>query len=225
MNSDQREKIMSRVKAWLDDFGEPESLPEDFPREEVEAFPQPDLFSVVAAMTGVSEELRLQGKSFKRLADEIGKRLETPAVSASPLAPAPPAKSVGEILEQGREEGRCEGFQEMIALHDRLTRILEDAQRQVAGTGIFTALFGQAELQHSMAEGLRLVLSRFQDFLDKHEISQFGQLGEDFDPVCMKAVDAMATPNLPAGKILGIIHFGYHRRGKILKYAEVLVSK
>ncbi len=75
-----RDEILRRFAAWLDSVLGTEDPPQGLPAEllsSLMAEPQPvndgrsDLYSVWAAVTALTQEVRLQGRSFKQLSESL----------------------------------------------------------------------------------------------------------------------------------------------------------
>ncbi|OIP27801.1 nucleotide exchange factor GrpE [bacterium CG2_30_54_10] len=254
MDSERREQLLATFETWVDELDRQEELPEDFPESEVAASSQPDLLTVIRAMTGMTEELRVQGKIFRKLQEELNgllqtgedqKSFELPTIPASTHFSPPFASPVAEndarldkieldtlrekARKQGREEGREEGqievIRETIDIHDRLCRLHEDAAKHLRTQPLLGRLLGRGKSEKSLLQGLGLVLSRFDELLSKAGVSRFGAVGEEFDPATMKAVDAVKASGCQPGRITGIIVAGYRRFGKVIRSAQVQVSK
>jgi len=74
-------------------------------------------------------------------------------------------------------------------------------------------------------DGLELVRERFLSILHHEEITPILALDQMFDPRLHVAVEAAFRDDVPAGTVVNVIRKGYRQRGRILRYAEVVVSK
>lgn len=226
MNPDRRAELLNRLTDWLDDLDNPEELPPEFPLDQISSHQLPDLVSMIAGFSSIAGELRTQGKHFNRMTkviEDLNTRLSAPSFPEKTAHPETQVDVV-KLLNNGREEGRNELLKEMIKLHDRLHRLLETSRRQLNQTGWMKKILGDNEIQQAVVEGLQIAMYSFDDILAKFEVTKFGEVDALFDPNCMKAVDAVSSVDIPPGKILGIIKYGYRKKGALLKYAEVMVS-
>ncbi|MFZ2959291.1 MAG: nucleotide exchange factor GrpE [Candidatus Ozemobacteraceae bacterium] len=229
LDSERRTRILATLTTWIDEGLADESLPDGFPEHELADADQPDWLTVITALTTLSEDMRLQGKHFRKLQESLAS-LSAPTPSKAPAAQesmAQPVLPVSELLEAGREEGRTELLNVLLDVHDRLQRTLEEAEKQLATAGWWRNAFGAVPVEKAMTDGLRLTVKRFDELLAGQGASRFGTVGEAFDPMTMKAVDAIESSKstVPAGHVSGIIASGYRRSGRLLRSATVQVAR
>jgi len=218
-----RKLVLDHLHQWIEDLAEPESLPENFPREETASVEEPDLLTVVTALTGLTEEFRIQGRNFRKLHDEL--RILPDKLSHPQSPTSQPSISVSDIFALAGEEGQKELIKDVIEIHDRLWQTFEQSKKRFKKTGYLARITGAISVTRGMVDGLRLTLSRFDDMLAKYGVIRFGKSEEPFDPHSMKAVDAVQIPGKSPGTVVGIIRSGYRRHGKIIRLAEVQVSR
>lgn len=77
---------------------------------------------------------------------------------------------------------------------------------------------GDAE---KVAEGLKMILSKLPETLEKMNITMFGQAGETFDPNLHNAVMHVEDENYGEGEIVEVLQCGYKYGDKVLRYAMV----
>jgi molecular chaperone GrpE (heat shock protein) len=73
-------------------------------------------------------------------------------------------------------------------------------------------------------QGLELVHERFVKLLESEGITPIDPLGEAFDPRAHVAIEA-AKSEEPSGTVLQVLRKGYLQRGRVLRYAEVVVAR
>lgn len=74
-------------------------------------------------------------------------------------------------------------------------------------------------------DGLELVRERFLSILHHEGITPILALDQLFDPRLHVAVEAVERDDVPAGTVVNVIRKGYRQSGRVLRYAEVVVSK
>ena len=74
-------------------------------------------------------------------------------------------------------------------------------------------------------DGLELVRERFLSLLLHEEIEAIPALNQPFDPRLHIAIEAVERDNVPPGTVVKVVRKGYRQNKRILRYAEVVVSK
>jgi molecular chaperone GrpE len=235
-----RRDILRRFEAWLDGALATEAPPDGVAAEifselqrgaEGDEAPLSsggaDLYSLWSAMTALTQEVKLQGRSFKQLADL--------------LSPEQREKEK-EIAREVELRTRREMLEILLDLRDRLDRgldsasaHLEEARRTLAGRGprrMWVRLSGQEgrlrrilESASALETGYRLSLERLEDSLDRLGVQEIASEGERFDPESMKAVEVEEAEDVEEGTVLGVHRRGYSWKGAILRPAEVKVAR
>lgn len=77
---------------------------------------------------------------------------------------------------------------------------------------------GDAE---KVAEGVKMILSKLPETLEKMNIKAFGEAGEIFDPALHNAVMHIEDENYKEGEIVDVLQQGYMYGDKVLRYAMV----
>lgn len=73
-------------------------------------------------------------------------------------------------------------------------------------------------------DGVKMILSQFEQMLTKLGIETFGKVGEQFDPNIHNAVFHIEDENLEENVIAEVLTKGYKRGDKILRFAMVKVA-
>jgi molecular chaperone GrpE len=76
----------------------------------------------------------------------------------------------------------------------------------------------------AIVEGMKLIQSQIQAFLQKQGLEVIDAVGHEFDPAVHEAV-AQEASDEPAGKVVGQIRKGYKLGSHIVRPAGVIVSK
>ncbi|MCK6549432.1 nucleotide exchange factor GrpE [Myxococcota bacterium] len=95
--------------------------------------------------------------------------------------------------------------------------IIDDLDRVVS-----SAKPGDAQNQ-AFVDGVRLVLKKFIDQLEKHGVTTFATEGQPFDPNQQEAVQQVSS-ELPPGTVVTQLQRGYLLGGRLLRPALVTVS-
>ena len=79
--------------------------------------------------------------------------------------------------------------------------------------------------QKSLKEGLLLVNSKLQKYLETLEITQFGEKGEVMDPDIHDAMLTQKDESLDNDVIIDVFEKGFKYREKVIRHAKVIVNK
>lgn len=75
-----------------------------------------------------------------------------------------------------------------------------------------------------LAEGLKMILGKLPETLEKLNVQPFGEIGETFDPNLHNAVLHIEDDSYGEGEIVDVMQCGYRYGDKILRYAMVKVA-
>ena len=73
--------------------------------------------------------------------------------------------------------------------------------------------------------GLRGVLEQMESILARHGVHRIGAAGEQFDPERHEAVGVRETGEVPDQTVLSVARSGFTRDGRVLRPAQVVVSR
>jgi molecular chaperone GrpE len=119
------------------------------------------------------------------------------------------------------------------AAEDLLVRLEEQAAqpehgivfRFAAGRELREALRDSVAMMRQWHEGQRLLAERLTLALRAAGIRAIEPLGRPFDPALQRAVAVEERTDLPAGTVVGEERKGYTLDGRVLRYAEVRVTR
>lgn len=74
-------------------------------------------------------------------------------------------------------------------------------------------------------EGVKMVLTQFNSTLEQHQIERIGGVGLPLDPNRQEAVMQEPSTELPAGMVTRIVRTGYQLHDRVIRPAQVFVSK
>lgn len=81
------------------------------------------------------------------------------------------------------------------------------------------------EFVKSMMEGQMLVKKEFEKIFEKVGLIRLYPVGEKFDPLLHQAVSQVPDETKDAGTIINVISAGFMLHGRVIKYANVVVTK
>lgn len=77
----------------------------------------------------------------------------------------------------------------------------------------------------SVVDGLRMVLNRWGDTLERMGVKRIPTVGTPFDPAVHEAIQHLESPDHPAGVVLAEVRPGYTMGDYLIRAAMVVVSK
>jgi hypothetical protein len=244
-----RAGLTAKFGAWLDqmlaDEPPPRGIPEHLIADALAEEPSSNLYDLFSALTGLTGEIKLQGRAFKQLADLLAPLAEAPGVLARMEESA--AESSAAILEALEKPAVDDGgppvafeqvCQVMIDLHDRLVRGLETCDQGIASLNArrdgrtLQRLLGTPAITDRAVDAVKanreaaaMTLARLVAALQDWGVQLIGRVGEQLDPQRMSAVDTRTDAGLPPGTVLVVNRSGYAINGNIKAVARVTVSQ
>jgi molecular chaperone GrpE len=225
---------LRRFEVWLDGVLAAEEAPQGITAEllfclagetGVSVSGRCDLYSVWAAITALTQEIKLQGRSFKQLSETLA-----PVADLAPQLP--------EMQREAQERARREMLDVLLELRDRLGRGLEAARVSQAKMGESLASGWAARLlarykafRHAMEtvraleEGYTLSLERLDEVLAQFDVREIVCQGEPFDPSSMHAVDVVESEQAAEGTVIEVYRAGYEWQGQAYRPAQVKVAR
>lgn len=209
-----REEILRRLEARVDAALAPEEAPRGIPEELLAGAETGveestvDRYRMWGALTALTQEVKLQGRTFKQLSETLGRDNE--------------ASSRKEVLDG------------LLELRERLLRGVEGAGgrekvQPVFWDRIFRRRWEQIrhalEVVDAMNQGYRLSLQSLDDLLARLEVRPIECKGERFDPRLMSAVDVEETLDAAEGTVLAVYRTGYEWNGAVYRTAQVRVAR
>ncbi len=240
---EEREKIVQGFEAWLDAAVVDEQAPQGLTAELLSALekgePLPpvhtpgnsggcDLYSLWAAMTTLTQEVRLQGRAFKQLSqanEALLQRLavaeSTDSVKASNL-PSPSRREIDLLLdlrdriERGESTARSAAEELAPARLPRLARWFGVGQSYARHT---------QEIFAAVSQGYKLTLDTLDEALQAIHVGRIACQGRPFDAQRMTAVGVKETDSVAEGTVVEIYRNGYELDGEVYRPAQVSVAR
>jgi molecular chaperone GrpE (heat shock protein) len=203
-----------------------------------------DLYSLWAAMTALTQEVRLQGRTFKQLNETLiqnAQSLEAFAAEAragGKDAPAEQAQIHEAEARQPRKQEIHFPLSVLLDLRDRVERgenTTRNAAEELApkrlprlarwlGVGARYAGHMQ-EIVAALSHGYSLTLDSLDEMLVDSSVSRIACQGQIFDPQRMTAVDIEGTSSVPEGTVVEVYRNGYEWNGEVYRTAQVKVAR
>lgn len=214
-----REAILRRFERWLDEAlaseAPPAGIPEEILAEEMPAFAGADLYTMQAALTALTQEIKLQGRSFKQLSEAV----------------APVAELAAQL--RAEEEPPGELLDALLEVRERLVRTGQSARR--AGEALnrsnwISRLTGRdvaraKDMIAALADGCRLTADFTNETLERFDVREIRCLNEPFDPRRMHAIATERTARAPEGTVVEVFRPGYEWKGQVYRPAQVKVTR
>lgn len=222
MSLPDRDTLLRRFSAWLDQALAAEDPPQGIPPELLAEGGEPaanDLYSVQAAMTVLAQEVKLQGRAFKQLSETVA--------PVSRMAPA-----LESLMEGARREIRREVLDALLDLRDRLARGEEaarhaaEAVRQPGRRWWWSRPDARAgEIVAALRTGYELTAARLDEILESFDAREIECLGRAFDARSMHAIGTEETTRVDEGSVIEVCRRGYEWNGEVYRPAQVRVAR
>lgn len=228
-----RQAMRARFERWLDEASQAAELPAGIAAEvarEVEedrtgAAGSCDLYSLWSAMTALTQEVKLQGRTFKQLALLVQEQAATAADDEADEADGPDPDKLLEALLAARDRLK-RGLQ---AAREHLDQARRDSEASLLRRLIPTRSRDLPAAVRELERGYELSCEWLDDTLRGLGVTEIECLGRPFDPRRMNAVEVELTAQAAEGTVLEVIRPGYelsaggHRR--LLRHCEVKVAR
>ena len=198
-----------------------------------------DSYALWAALTALTQEVKLQGRAFQELNHTLD------AQTGRLLEEIRAAYAERERTLQRETERRCrrEALNALIDLRDRLGRGRESARareleiRKAAQAGDDGGRAGwlrrvlrqpdrnAAETVAALVRGYELGIERLDQTLEESNAREIHCEGESFDPRRMNAIDSQEAAGIAEGTVLEVYRSGYEWNGEVFRPAQVIVSR
>jgi molecular chaperone GrpE len=256
--------LVERFKAWAAGALRDEPLPRgiaaellrhlgDESEEENASTAQTDAYTLWSAMTALTQEVKLQGRSFKQLSDSLEplrdmRETVKSLITAHGESLAEARRIADEALRRRAEADReierrtqRRAQREMLGvltdLRDRLRRGLENARtgRNADNSiritwldrllGRTRALLALSEAAEALEKGYTLCLDRLEETLAASGVRELPCVGLTYDPRTMIAADIAESAEYPEGTVVEVFKTGYECNGEVFSHAHVKVVR
>ena len=233
-----REEILRRFEQLVDSALAVEEPPAGIDPEILSALNEAsgegtcDSYALWAAITALTQEVKLQGRAFQ----ELNHTLQAQTHTLLEEIRATYAARESTLRRDADLRCRKEALSALIDLRDRLGRGRESVRageresRQAAGASWWRRVFATPDGQGletigALVRGYELGLERLDHALDEYNAREIRCDGEMFDPRRMNAIDSEESATVPDGRVLEVYRSGYEWNGEVFRTAQVKVSR
>jgi len=215
MDEAAKDQLAARFRAYLD--GAAEALEAG---TVTDGEPIPDLFTLLAEVAALKNEVKLESRNLKSALDEF-RDLYAALREANTRLAEEQARSLEQERRLG-ERAQKELLLDLLELRDRLQAGQDQAERFRP-----EALVRRSAVRFigSMAEGMAMNLRRLDETLARRGVRPLSALGQPFDAHTMHAVELARDPDQPTGLVVGELRKGFLYRDELLRSAEVVVNR
>lgn len=213
METAVKEQLLDRLRDYLDQ----DSV--DLPAPD--AAEAPDLFSLLAELAALKNEVKIESRQVKTALDEFRSLFDTLQQSNTRLDNELTRQR--EQAAKTRQETERELLMELLDLRDRIHAGQTSMSRYQPGW--LARRTGVEDILSRFSEGQDMNLRRFDEILARRGVRPLETLGEYFDPHTMHAVETAHEPGQDEGQILTEIRTGFMQHEQLLRPAEVIVNK
>ena len=261
-STDVRARLMRRFEVWLDEVLADESAPEGLAKEILDRLQtdespaneteSTDLYSLCSALTALTEETRVQGRSVKELQNGMGQLRDS--ISELHNAPSPVQPLVESVesllqrddqvlerkLEHDRESARQDTIKTaldvLIDLRDGLVSAMVTARTSVEThrpanrTGLLAKLRSSGaspakETNPALIKELEAAVNRIDEALQHWHVVAIPCMGQAFDPQTMQAVGMADTTDTADNTVVEVCSAGYSWDEKVYRIAKVKLAR
>ncbi|NEX22419.1 nucleotide exchange factor GrpE [Thiorhodococcus mannitoliphagus] len=213
MDESVRDQLAARFRAYLDEACEADTADAD-------AASAPDLFTLLAELSALKNEVKLESRQVKTALDEFRGLFDM-------------LRDQQERLDEERARRRsAEHTADQHSQKELLLELLEVRDRLEAGhlqaSRFRPGLLGRRKAKPfvaSMAEGMAMNLRRLDESLARRGVKPLTVVGRPFDPHSMHATGVAADPDIPAGQVVEELRKGFLHQDALLRPAEVIVNR
>jgi molecular chaperone GrpE (heat shock protein) len=200
-----------------------------------------DSYALWAALTGLTQEIKLQGRAFQ----ELNHTLDAHTSRLLDEVRAAYAERERNLQREAERRSRREVLNALIDLRDRLGRGHESASaranetRQAPQQGSIRSMFrrifskpdesavetARAETVSALLRGYELTIQRLDQTLEEFNAREIRCEAAMFDPRRMNAIDSEESAAVPEGAVLEVYRSGYEWNGEVFRTAQVKVSR
>lgn len=259
MQQEIRSEIVQRFATWIDDVLSKEPPIEGIGQHLLaelqykdysvndENSNTADLYSIWSAITALTQEIKLQGRTFKKLNDNIDnyfQPLESTIVQETrqivEQISINQKKITTELIGSAKNGARYEILHVLTDTRDRLKAGLKSVQQgfdklgnRHKSSGWINKIFNKSdsvknnlyEIVSAIDKGYKLGLERLDEEMQKLGIYEIVCDEKLFDPFFMNVVDIEETDEVPDGTVLEVYKTGYMSGNEVFCPAKVKVSR
>jgi molecular chaperone GrpE len=210
-----REALLERFRAYL------ETADEDDRADATDEPRAPDLFSLLAELAALKNEVKLESRQVKGALEQFrdlfdGLRQANQQLSAELARRQQDTREIALSAER-------DILLELIELRDRLR---DGRDRSAAYRPNWLAhASGAAAFITGMTQGMGMNLRRLDETLERRDVRPIEVVGQPFDPRIMRAIEVGRDPSMASERVIAEVRTGYRRGETLLRLADVIVNK
>jgi molecular chaperone GrpE len=218
MDEATKDALTSRFRAYLDRTGADAPATGDEGRVGEAA---PDLFTLLAELAALKNEVKLESRQVKSALDEFRGLFDTLRETQTRLVDEQQQR-----CEQARAADRRDSRDLLLELLDLRDRI-QAGQTQAARfrPGWLSRRRRAPKLIALLADGMGMNLRRLDETLARRGVRPLPAVGRPFDPQRMHAAELTRDPGRPNGQVVAELRSGWLLHGELLRPAEVVVNR
>jgi hypothetical protein len=192
-----------------------------------------DSYALWTAMTGLTQEIKLQGRAFQELSHTLAGQTEKIADEIRAVY----AERERAVRRETERRCRRDVLGALIDLRDRMGRGRDSVrarEEEVAAAnraGWLVKIFSRkaagaaADVVSALIRGYELGIERLDQTLDEFNARAILCEGEVFDPRRMNAIDSEESTTVAPDTVLEVYRSGYEWEGEVFRPAQVKVSR
>lgn len=214
MDATVRERLLSRFSRYLDDI-------DAQPPGQAEPADAPDLFSLLAELAALKNEVKIESRQVKTALNEFRGLFDTLQQANTRLDDELGRRRERETRE--RHEAERALLLELLDLRDRMQAGHDHINAYHPGR---LARWGGADhYVAGIADGQAMILRRLDETLAQHGVRPITAIDQPFDPATMHAAGTQHLPERQEGQVVAETRAGYLHHDQLLRAAEVIVNK
>jgi molecular chaperone GrpE len=220
MDEATKDALTAQFRAYLDQSDADETVAEADGMAGA-AEPAPDLFTLLAELAALKNEVKLESRQVKNALDQFRELFDTLRDTQARLADEQQQR-----CEQARAADRRDAKDLLLELLDLRDRI-QAGQTQAARfhPGWISRRRRAPMLIAGLADGMGMNLRRLDEILARRGVRPLPAVGRPFDPRSMHAAELANDPERPNGQVVAELRPGWMLRDELLRPAEVVVNR
>jgi len=215
MDEAAKDQLAARFRAYLDSA---DTALEN--GSETEGETAPDLFTLLAEVAALKNEVKLESRNLKSAVEEF-RGLYAALREANTRLADEQARSREQEQLLG-QQAQKELLLDLLELRDRLQAGYDQAVRFRPGVLVRKSA---VHFVASMGEGMAMNLRRLDETLIRRGVRPLSAMGQPFDPHCMHAAEVASDPSQTDGLVVGELRKGFLYQDQLLRSAEVVVNR
>lgn len=180
----------------------------------------PDLHTLLTEMVALKTEVKAEARQFKNTLETLSKALTTLQNDNKKLS-----DSLFEMQQQ-QQVSQQNMLLELVDIYDRLKAGGDSLQSyQPVNTLFKSSRKLDVKFIRQFQQGQSMSLKRFEQLLQRQQVSVIESEGKVFDPHFMDAVEVASEPAIENGIVLETLRTGFIYQDKVLRLADVKVNK